>query len=83
MKVLDYLASKAPEEQQSEHPLQRRLEEIIETELTEHEREIFHLRFGEMLSFREIADVMGYDSHQTFHYQVEKIMRKVVDALER
>jgi DNA-directed RNA polymerase specialized sigma subunit len=56
MKVLDYLATKHRKKWQ-EHPLQEELEDIIATELTEKERELFYLRFGEGLAFREIARI--------------------------
>jgi DNA-directed RNA polymerase specialized sigma subunit len=81
-KKLDYLASIQDEKQQQQHPLQEIIEDIIDSVLTEHEREVFHLRFGELLSFREMAERMGYDSHMTFQYQVEKIMKKVEKGLE-
>lgn len=83
MKVLDYLATQQAPEALQPHPLQALVEEIIEEELTDHEKEIFYLRFGEGLSFRDIADRLEYSSHQTFHYQVEKIQEKVRAALER
>jgi DNA-directed RNA polymerase specialized sigma subunit len=63
------------------HPLQIRLEEVIEEVLDDYEKEIFYLRFGEQLSFRHIARHMGYSSHQTFQLKVEKILEKVKVAL--
>lgn len=81
MKLLDYLATKHDKETQ-EHPLQARLEDIIATELTEKERELFYLRFGEGLAFREIARRMGYKSHRTFILQTKEIIEKVRNALD-
>ena len=78
-KVLDHLATTHYVERE-EHPLQERLEEIIAT-LTEWEQELYLMRFGEQLSYRQIAHRLGYASHQTFQVQIETIMRKVQDGL--
>lgn len=64
------------------HPLQEVLETIIEDELTDEEKQVFYLRFGEQLSFRELAERMGYDSHMTFQVKVARIIDKVRKALE-
>lgn len=81
-KVLDHLASKYSKEQQ-EHPSQRRLEQAIEAALTKRELELFYLRFGEQLPYRQIAKRLGYSSHRTFQLQITSILRKVEEALGR
>jgi RNA polymerase sigma factor (sigma-70 family) len=65
------------------NPLQETVEDIIENELTEEERELFHLKFGERMSYRDIAKRYGYSSHMLFQVRVEKIVDKVREALER
>ena len=79
-KVLDHLATKYHKEDQ-EHPLQRRLEEIIREVLTEKEQELYYLRFGEQLAYRQIAKRLGYSSHRTFQLQINNILKKVEEAL--
>lgn len=79
-KVLDHLATKHHKEEQ-EHPLQRRLETIIETVLTKKEQELYYLRFGEQLAYRQIAKHLGYSSHRTFQLQITTILKKVEKAL--
>ncbi len=81
MKLLDYLATKHDKESVT-HPLQELLEDVIATELTEKEQELFYLRFGEGLAFREIARRMGYRSHRTFILQTKEIIEKVRNALD-
>jgi DNA-directed RNA polymerase specialized sigma subunit len=78
--ILEFLASK--QEPGDEHPLQRRVEEIIETHLTEDEKTLFYMRFGERLPHRTIARQLGYDSHMTFQVKIQAIMDKVRKALE-
>lgn len=80
-KILDHLASKYAEESQ-EHPFQRRLESIIREVLTHKEQELFYLRYGEQLAFRQIAKRLGYSSHRTFQLQINTIIKKVEEALE-
>ena len=63
------------------HPLQEKLEEIVEG-LTEMERELFYMRFGEQLSIRQIARRFGYASHQTFQLKIDALLRKVEEALD-
>jgi RNA polymerase sigma factor (sigma-70 family) len=82
MKLLDHLATQNMRGTAA-HPLQELLEKIIAEELTEDERELFHLRFGEGLSYRDIAKRRGYSSHRTFHVQVNRIQEKVRTAIER
>lgn len=82
MRTLDYLAI-AEDEKRQPHVLQEVVERVVAEELSEHEREIFFLRFGEQLTFREIAERLGYDSHQTFQYHVNKIIEKVKVAVGR
>ncbi len=80
MKVLDHLAS-LHDKERVEHPLQRRLEEIVESVLTEKELELYYLRFGEQESYRTIAKRLGYASHRTFQLQINNILKKVRKAL--
>jgi DNA-directed RNA polymerase specialized sigma24 family protein len=82
MKVLDHLATKYAEKRQ-EHPLQGRLEDIIDDVLTESEKELFYLRFGEQLPYRQLAKRLGYKSHRTFQLQVARILKKVKEALDQ
>ena len=82
IKKLDHLATKYAKKQQ-EHPLQRRLEQIIDEVLTEKELELYLLRFGEQLPFRQIAKRLGYASHRTFQLQINTILKKVEEALGR
>ena len=79
-KVLDHLATKYCKKLQ-EHPLQRRLEDIVEEVLTKQELELFYLRFGEQLPYRQIAKRLGYSSHRTFQLQIASILRKVEEGL--
>ena len=80
MKLLDHLAS-LHQIKQLEHPLQRRLEEIVKKVLTKKELELYYLRFGEQESYRTIAKRLGYASHRTFQLQINIILKKVRDAL--
>lgn len=81
-RTLDYLASKHSAEDQT-HPLQELVEEVLETEFTEKEREVFYLRFGERYSIREIADALGYNSHQVIQVIIDRIKQKVREHIER
>ena len=81
-KLLDHLATLHHRET-ADHELQELLESIIQSDLTPKERELFFLRFGEELPFREIARRLGYSSHRTFQLQIATIMKKVRAALER
>ena len=79
MKVLDHLATLHQVESE-EHPLQARLEEIVAS-LTADEQELFYLKFGENLSYREIAKQLGYSSHLNLQQRVARIVKKVEDQL--
>ena len=79
-KVLDYLTTLYHVER-IEHPLQRRLEEIVADVLTEKELELYYMRFGEQESYRTIAKRLDYASHRTFQLQINTILKKVKDAL--
>ena len=79
--ALDALASRFLIEE-SPHPLQDVIEEIIETQLTEDEQEIYYMRFGERLPIRTIARRLGYVSHQTIQVKLQRIQDKVKIALE-
>jgi DNA-directed RNA polymerase specialized sigma24 family protein len=82
MKLLDHLAT-VHARQREDHPLQETLERILEDTLTPEEHELFLLRFGEQLPFRQIAERMGYKSHQTFQLKINEIIRKVREELGR
>ena len=82
MKLLDHLAT-IHQRQREDHALQVVLERIIEDVLTPEEHELFLLRFGEQLAFRQIAKRLGYKSHQTFQLKVDEIIRKVGEELGR
>ena len=77
--VLDHLATvnAVPRE---EHPLQQRLEEIVES-LTPTEQELYRMKFGDQLSYREIAAQLGYTSHLIIQQRIARILKKVEDAL--
>ena len=81
MKVLDHLATRFRREDE-EHPLQEVVEDIVREVLSEDELELFFLRFGENLPFRQIAKRLGYSSHRTFQVQVNRIIEKVRRAVE-
>lgn len=81
MLLLDYLATRHQVDKE-ENPLQERLETII-AGLPEKDQELFYLRFGEQLSFRQIAKRLGYASHMTFQVQLNNIMTTVREELER
>lgn len=78
--VLDHLAT-LHQEERVEHPLQQRLEEIIETVLTEKEQELYRMKFADLMSYREIAKAMGYSSHLNLQQRIARILKKVEDAL--
>lgn len=80
--LLDWLASKDPD-YDLPHPLQELVERAVWTQLTEDEREIFQLRYGEGLAIRKVAEELGYTSHRIIQIKLERIERKVRDYLER
>ena len=80
MKLLDHLATTHHVDKE-EHPLQEELERILEDVLTVEEHELFLLRFGEQLPFRQIAKRLDYKSHQTFQLKIAEIIRKVGEEL--
>jgi len=82
MKLLDHLAT-THERLREDNPMQLQLERILEDVLTVEEHELFLLRFGEQLPFRQIAKRMGYKSHQTFQLKINEIIRKVGEQLGR
>ena len=79
--MLDHLARKHGREDAPPHPLQKKIEELIETLLTDSEQEIFYLRFGERMSIRKIAEQLGYTSHQIIQVKLERIKSKVKKGL--
>lgn len=52
--------------------------------LTDHQREIIYLRFGQDLSYEQIADVMGIsvNSSRTLLYRSIKLLRKKLSGLQ-
>ena len=69
---LDWLADPEPH---SEHPLQQLLEEFVETELDEQEREVFYMRFGEQRPIR-------YISHELWGYLNIKGVQDILESIE-
>lgn len=74
MRVLDYL--KTDEGEASPHPLQELVEEFVDTQLTDDEKEVFYMRYGEQLPIREIARRQGYTSHQIIQVKMQRIEDK-------
>ena len=64
------------------HPLQEVMEQLIEDILTDKEKQVFYMRFGERASHREIARRMGYKAHRVIQVIEDNIMRKIKEALE-
>ena len=77
--TLDYLHT---EQEDLPHPLQEIIERIIEDELTDDEREVFYMRYGERLSIREIGRRhLGYVGNATIQAMLASIKKKVREAL--
>ena len=81
-RTLDFLASQQAAKDDEPHPLQALLEELVDTVLTEREKIVYFMRFGERASHREIAERMGYRSHRIIQIMEERIIEKVRKALE-
>ena len=80
--ALDYLAQQQQSQGPSDpHPLQELIEELVQSKLTEKERTVFYMRFGERASHREIARRMGYRSHRVIQVLEERIINKISEAL--
>ena len=77
---LDYLHSEVDDQP---HPLQEILEAIVENELTDDEKDVFYMRYGERMSIRDIAKAQDYDSHYVIQVKLQNIKRKVREALEQ
>lgn len=81
---LDYLATLyGGDEPGPPHPLQDTVEQIITEELTDDEKEVFYMRFGEGMTIRAIAEAQGYNSHYVIQWKLESIMEKVRRAIEQ
>lgn len=80
-RTMDWLAQQGPGEADP-HPLQEQLEHLIEDTLSEKEKMVFYMRFGERAPHREIAERMGYKSHYVVQWMEENIIRKIGEALE-
>lgn len=80
MHKLDYLA-KTQGVGGDPHPLQRTVEDLVDTVLTEKERAVFYMRFGERLPHRTIAERLGYKSHMVIQVIEERIIEKIGAAL--
>jgi len=78
---LDFLATRFQKVDQP-HSLQLAVEEAIEKMLTDDEKEIFYMRFGERIPHREIAERLGYTSHQIIQSKLERIQNKIKEALQ-
>lgn len=78
---LDYLAQQQSQGSSDPHPLQELVEELVQSELTEKERTVFYMRFGERAPHREIARRMGYRSHRVIQVLEERIIKKISEAL--
>lgn len=79
--LFDFLAG--PELEACPHPLQRKVEELIQLVLTDEEREVYYLRFGQNMPLREIAELLGYKWHSTIQNIERRIIRKVGEALDQ
>jgi len=77
---LDYLMQD-PHTDEPPHPLQEVVEDVIAS-CTEREREVFLLRYGDEYSIRQIAEVLGYNSHQVVQVILDNIKEKVRRAIE-
>lgn len=59
------------------HSLQTLLEEIIESQLDDDEKEIYYMRFGQLMTIRAIAAELGYTYHAFVQRKLDRIMMKV------
>lgn len=82
VRSLEYLAWLSDAGPSDPHPLQDRIEDLVEELLTETERQVFYMRFGERAPHREIAERMGYQSHRVIQIIEERIMDKIKEALD-
>ena len=73
---LDYLSTLRTYEEKP-HVLQERLEEIIESQLDDDEKDIFYMRFGMHMTIRAIAAELGYTYHAYVQRKLDRIMHKV------
>ncbi len=74
---LDYLASEYAHDDAPSHTLQEMLEQIIQTQLDDDEKEIFYMRFGMDMTIRAIAAALGYTYHAYVQRKLDRIMSKV------
>jgi len=79
--VMDFLATKYQRDMPPS-PMQELVEDAIAS-LTDQEREIYWLRFGDMLPIRAIAEELGYTSHQIIQVKLNRILQKVREYVER
>lgn len=57
------------------------MELIIDEDLTDADRELYYMRFGEGIPIRTIAIRQGYEGHQIIQYKLEKLYQKIIKAL--
>lgn len=79
---LDYLAHVNEGSDADEHPLQKEMEELIDTLLTDKEKEVYYMRFGQRMPHRDIAAAMGFKSHYNIQFIEQRIMDKIRKALD-
>ncbi len=61
----------------SPHRLQKILEEIIEGQFDDDEKDIFYMRFGMHMTIRAIAVELGYTYHAYVQRKLDRIESKV------
>ena len=79
--ILDHVAQKYHRQEDLPHPLQKKIGELIESQLTDDEQEVFYLRYGERMTIRGIAERLGYSSHQVIQAKIERIQHKIKEGL--
>lgn len=81
IELLEALLVQSEVEETGEHPHQQKVEELVDRLFTEQEKEIYYLKYGEQLSFRQIAERLGYRSHSVAQKRVASIKKKIGEAL--
>ncbi len=66
----------------TQHFLQEIVEEAIAS-LSDMNREIFYMRYGEGLPIRSIAKSLGYASHQIIQAKIARIHKEVREYIEK
>ena len=73
---LDYLSTLRMYEDVP-HRLQMQIEEIIESQLDDDEKDIYYMRFGQLMTIRAIATELGYTYHAYVQRKLDRIIHKV------